>query len=100
MCQTLYQACAQKQKLNLMQLNFKECSMYPSFTCTKIIRLENGRVGWISLVQNPFMKTMLTDIVRILYDLKRKSRGKISGTYPLILATDVHVIFQEMNLDN
>ena len=46
------------------------------------------------------MKTMLTDIVRILYDLKRKSRGKISGTYPLILATDVHVIFQEMNLDN
>lgn len=37
MCQTWYQACAQKQKLNPMQFNFKECSMYPSITCTKLL---------------------------------------------------------------
>ena len=51
----------------------------------RIIRSEKGRVGWVSLVQKPFMESMLTGIVRILYDLKRERRSKIPGTYPLIL---------------
>lgn len=42
-----------------------------------------------SLAQNSFMMTMLTDTGRVLYDLKRGSRGKIPGKYPLTFATDV-----------
>lgn len=55
----------------------------PQYYMYKIIRSDKGKVEWVSLVQNSLL------ITRILYDLKRESRGKIQGTYPLILASDV-----------